>query len=87
VALCVVLIAPFLQLTILAANAKVPGWARDFDCDGRVSIVEWYAGGLDHGWRASPGGPPGCREAFRYKDGMADVTWCEASPHCRLPTP
>jgi hypothetical protein len=70
-------------VTVLAARGNVPTWARDLNCDGRVSIAEWYEAGNDHGWRPAVGGPPGCMEVFRFKDGLPDVLWCEQSPRCR----
>ena len=74
-------------VTVLAARGDVPTWARDLDCDGRVSIEEWYAAGIDHGWRPAVRGPPGCMEVFRFKDGLPDVLWCQQSPRCRRGLP
>jgi hypothetical protein len=69
--------------TTLAATSDVPWSRRDLDCSGHLSIAEWYAAGLDHGWRPATGGPPGCWEVFRYKDGLEVTVWCPASPECR----
>ena len=69
--------------TVLAALGDVPTWARDLNCDGRVSIAEWYEAGIEHGWRSAIGGPTGCMEVFRFKDGLPDVLWCERPPRCR----
>jgi hypothetical protein len=60
-------------------------WARDLNCDGQLTIRERFEGGLDYGWRASVTGPPGCMEAFRYKDGIPDVLWCGDPLTCRRP--
>jgi len=68
---------------VLAVLSPVPTWARDLNCDGRVSIAEWYEAGIDHGWRSAVGGPSGCMEVFRFKDGLPDVLWCDQAPRCR----
>jgi hypothetical protein len=65
-------------ITVVAALGDVPWWARDLNCDGHVSIGEWYDAGIDHGWRGSMRGEPaGCMVAFEFKDGLRDVLWCE----------
>lgn len=71
--------------TIFSAISEVPRWARDMDCDGKVSISEWYTGGIDRGWRPATGGPSGCMEVYRIKDGALEVVRCEEPPRCRLP--
>jgi hypothetical protein len=68
--------------TGLAASGDVPRWARDQNCDGRVSVAEWFDVGFDDGWRPAVGGPAGCMEAFRFKDGLPDVVWCGLPPRC-----
>ncbi len=70
--------------TALATLGDVPTWARDADCDGHVSVGEWYDLGIDHGWRPAVGGPHDCMEVFRFKDGLPVVLRCESEPRCRL---
>jgi hypothetical protein len=74
---------PFAFVTTLAAAGDVPWSRRDLDCSGRVSIAEWYAAGLDYGWRQATRETPGCWEVFEYKDGRSVTVWCAASPECR----
>jgi len=69
--------------TMLAFAGPVPFWGRDLDCSGWVSVTEWYAGGIDFGWRPAIRGPPGCMEVFRLKDGLPEVSWCDQAPRCR----
>lgn len=71
--------------TMIAVMGDVPAWARDLNCNGRVSVAEWYDAGIDHGWRRAVGGPTDCMEVFRLKDGIAVVLRCETNPRCRPP--
>jgi len=71
-------------LTMAAWNNPVPAGARDLDCDGSVSVSEWYSAGLDHGWRHASDETTGCMEVFSLKDGLPVVCVCEQSPPCRI---
>src|SRR5437763_15700577 len=71
-------------LTMAAWNNPVPSGARDLDCDGSVSVSEWYSAGLDHGWRPASDGTTGCMEVFSRKDGLPGGCVCEQSPRCRI---
>ena len=64
------------------ARGDVPWSARDLDCDGSVSMGEWFWGGLDFGWRPATGGPPGCMEVYSLKDGLPVVLRCPPEPVC-----
>lgn len=69
-----ILIGAWFSVTLVAAvRSDVPGGARDLDCDGSVTLAEWYRGGLDQGWRPAGPGTGGCMEVFRFKDGLPDV--------------
>ena len=70
-------------LTMAAWNNPVPSGARDLDCDGSVSVSEWYSAGLDHGWRPASDGTKHCMEVFSLKDGLPVVCMCERAPRCR----
>lgn len=87
VAAAVVIGTPLACVTVVAARGvkpwSVPWSKRDLDCNGSVSIVEWYTAGLDYGWRTAFDGPPGCWEVFSLKDGLPVTVWCPASPPCR----
>jgi hypothetical protein len=86
VAVVVVVVAPIACVTLIAAPGgalSVPSSKRDLDCDGSISMSEWYAAGLEDGWRPATYGPAGCWEVFRLKDGMPVTVWCPASPACR----
>jgi hypothetical protein len=79
--------APLAWATFHAARGVDP-WAvpwerRDLDCNGSVSIAEWYAAGLDYGWRPALNGPTGCWEVFSLKDGLPVTVWCAESTRCR----
>jgi hypothetical protein len=69
---------------MLAASGDVPFWARDADCDGRVSLGEWLDLGIDYGWRPAIRGPPDCMEVFRFKDGLPVLLRCDSALRCRL---
>ena len=69
--------------TAIAWHDGPPSAARDLDCDGVVSLSEWYSGGLNHGWRKPTDGTPGCMEVFALKDGLPVVCVCAQGPHCR----
>jgi hypothetical protein len=60
-----------------------PSAARDLDCDGVVSLSEWYSAGLNDGWRSAIDGTPGCMEVFALKDGLPIVCVCAQEPRCR----
>ena len=70
--------------TLLAALGDVPREARDLDCSGLVTVGEWYAAGLDYGWRHATVGPTDCSEVFSLKDGLPVVLRCPEEPHCRI---
>lgn len=65
--------------------SSVPDEARDFDCDGTVTLREWFAAAGDYGWRESLSSPGECMEVFAYKDGLPVVLHCAAEPRCRVP--
>ena len=65
--------------------SSVPDEARDFNCDGTVTLREWIAAAGDYGWRESPSNPGECMEVFAYKDGLPVVLRCAAEPKCRVP--
>lgn len=69
--------------TAIAWRAGPPSAARDLDCDGVVSVSEWFSAGVDHGWRKATDGTPGCMEIFALKDGLPIVCVCEQEPLCR----
>jgi hypothetical protein len=67
----------------VARTNGIPAAARDLDCDGEVSLVEWYSAGLNYGWRRATDGSSGCMEVFALKDGLPVVCVCEHEPRCR----
>jgi len=77
------ILAVGLFATTQAARGAVPTWARDLDCDGHLSVGEWFEAGLDYGWRSVAGNAQGCSQVFRLKDGLPGTTWCGTPPRCQ----
>jgi hypothetical protein len=65
----------------LAREGEVPDALRDFNCDGKVSIVEWLRGGLD--FRLRPRAD-GCTDIVHAKSGRVLVVRCDTEPKCRV---
>ena len=67
----------------IARDSEVPEAARDLNCDGKVSFVEWLRGGIDFQLRPSTL-MPGCADLVHLKSGRALLVRCPEPPLCRL---